>query len=73
MVRMVKLQKHKAYSYEATSGEKIEHYKYLVNIPESALSDLGWNEGQELNFTINRNSLILKPATKSGNKESESR
>ena len=59
----VKLQKHNAYTYKANSGRRIEHFKYLVNVPEGTLNDLGWNEGQELNFTIRHNSLILRPET----------
>lgn len=62
---MVKLQKHKAYTYKSDSGEEIDHYKYVINIPESALGELGWSEGQELNFQINRHSLILEPSPKS--------
>ena len=58
---MVKLQKHKAYTYKSETGKNIEHYKYLVNVPESALNELGWTEGQELNMSINQNSLTLKP------------
>jgi hypothetical protein len=60
---VVGLQKHNAYTYKANSGRRIEHFKYLVNVPEGTLNDLGWNEGQELNFTIRHNSLILRPET----------
>jgi bifunctional DNA-binding transcriptional regulator/antitoxin component of YhaV-PrlF toxin-antitoxin module len=63
---VVKLQKHKAYTYKAASGKKIEHFKYLVNVPESTLNKLGWNEGQELIVTIRHDSLILKPETQTG-------
>jgi len=59
---MVKLQRHKAYTYKSDSGKAIEHYKYLINIPESALGKLGWNEGQELNFSIHDNVLTLEPS-----------
>ena len=58
---MVKLQRHKAYTYKTESGEQIEHYKYLINIPENALSELGWNDGQELSFRITNKSLVLEP------------
>lgn len=58
---MVKLQKHKAYTYRTESGEAIDHFKYVINVPEGALNKLGWNDGQELSLTISDNSLTLKP------------
>ncbi len=58
----VKLQKHKAYTYKSESGKEIEHYKHMVTVPESAIGELGWNEGQQLTYTINGNVLIMKPA-----------
>ncbi len=58
---MVRLQKHKAYVYESESGEKIEHYKHLVNIPEDAIEKLGWEEGVELESIVQAEKLILKP------------
>ena len=58
---MVKLQKHKAYTYKADSGEQIDHYKFLITVPEVALNQLGWSEGQELSTIIKGQSLILKP------------
>ena len=58
---MVKLQKHFSYKYK----EK-EHYKHLVTIPQSAISELGWNEGQQLIFVINNNTLIIKPTPDKG-------
>ncbi len=57
---MVKLQKHKAYTYQANDGEKIDHYKYSINIPESAIAELGWAEGQEINLRIDQHALALK-------------
>jgi hypothetical protein len=51
--------------------EKIEHFKYLVNVPESTLNELDWNEGQELIVTIRHDSLILKPETQTGRREEE--
>jgi len=59
---MVKLQKHKAYTYKADSGEEIDHYKYLITIPESAITELEWKPGQEVDLTIQDKELILKPS-----------
>jgi hypothetical protein len=59
---MVKLQKHKAYTYKADSGEKIEHYKHLVVIPEDIVQALGWESGVDLQPFTRNNSLVLKPA-----------
>jgi len=61
---MVKLQRHKAYTYKADSGEKIEHYKHLVVIPEEVLQSLGWDAGIELVTDIKNGSLVLKPESK---------
>lgn len=58
---MVKLQKRFAYKYK----EK-EHYKHLVTIPQSAISELGWNDGQQLSFTVNNNTLVIKPSPDKG-------
>jgi hypothetical protein len=63
---MVKLQRHKAYTYKTESGEQIEHYKYLVNIPENRLNELGWSDGQELSIRVYNKSLVLE-ASKSNN------
>ncbi|MGI0085915.1 MAG: AbrB/MazE/SpoVT family DNA-binding domain-containing protein [Nitrososphaerales archaeon] len=60
---MVKIQKNKAYTYKADDGKKIDHYKYLVTIPESAMAALGWEEGQELKPVVRRDTLVLQPAT----------
>lgn len=57
---MVKIQKHKAYTYKAEDGREIEHYKYLVTVPVSAITELGWQEGQELNIIVNQHALVLK-------------
>jgi len=58
---MVKLQKHKAYTYKSEAGKNIEHYKYIVTIPQSAISEAEWDEGQELNCVVNGNTVILRP------------
>ena len=57
---MVKLQKHKAYTYTTDSGEEIEHYKHLVVLPESTVTELDWQAGQELELTVTKGELKLK-------------
>jgi hypothetical protein len=57
---MVKLQKHKAYTYKTGQGEKIEHYKHTIIIPEGAVRILGWKEGDELETKIEGRELVLK-------------
>ena len=56
---MIKLQRHKAYTYKTEKGEKIEHFKHLLIIPEEALQNLGWEGGQELSWFIADDKLIL--------------
>jgi hypothetical protein len=58
---MVKLQKHKAYTYETEKGKKIPHYKHLVVIPENVVSEVGWNEGAELRISVANNSIVITP------------
>jgi hypothetical protein len=58
--QMVKLQRHKAYTYETDKGQKIEHYKHLVVIPEDKLHALGWNEGDDLDSVVKGNALVFK-------------
>jgi len=36
------------------------HYKLLVAIPEAALQRVGWSPGEELEWVISGNSLVLK-------------
>jgi hypothetical protein len=57
---MVKLQKHKAYTYKSKSGKDLEHHKFIVTIPQSAIGELGWSEGQQLTYTINGNTLTME-------------
>ncbi len=59
---MVKLQKHKAYTYKTDAGEKIDHYKHIIIIPEEMVDALGWQNGVELQPIMRNNSLVLKPA-----------
>ena len=66
---MVKLQKHKAYTYKSESGEEIEHYKHLVVIPEEIIQSLGWNAGTELIPDIKNGSLMLRPESKTRDKD----
>ena len=53
----VKLEKKLAYKHK----EK-RHYKHLVAIPEAALQKVGWSPGEELEWVISGNSLVLKSA-----------
>jgi hypothetical protein len=53
----VKLEKKLAYKHK----EK-RHYKHLVAIPEAALRKVGWSPGEELEWVISDNSLVLKSA-----------
>ncbi|MQY61741.1 hypothetical protein GH146_00455 [archaeon] len=52
---MVKLQKRFAYRYKDK-----KHYKHMITVPQSAISELGWSEGQQLIYMINNNTLIVK-------------
>ncbi len=58
---MVRLQKHKAYTYEAKDGTEIDHFKFSVVIPEDTLRQLGWDSGLELTLQPKGNTLTLKP------------
>ncbi len=58
---MVKLQKHKAYTYKSESGKEIQHYKHTIVIPEGIIHTLGWNTGIELIPNIEGDALFLKP------------
>jgi len=62
---MVKLQKHKAYTYETNDGRTIVHHKHLIVLPESVISQLGWSEGVELEISITSNTVILSPTKES--------
>jgi len=58
---MTTLQKQKAYTYTTEKGEKIEHYKHLVVIPEDVVTKSGWSEGTQLEVTVTGGKIILKP------------
>jgi hypothetical protein len=58
---MVRLQRQKAYVYRTESGENIQHFKHLVNIPDDAIERLGWTQGVELQPVIDGSRLILEP------------
>jgi len=51
----VKLQKVKAYKLE---GNRYQ-YKYLLTVPETTISELGWQEGTELNDSIESGHLRI--------------
>lgn len=51
----MRLQRHFAYTYK---GRK--HYKNVLTIPDDVVNQLGWNIGDEINPTINGDTLFLK-------------
>lgn len=61
---LVKLQRRLAYRYKSASGEKT-HYKYVINIPQDVIEELGWKDGSELRLLAVRGALTLKPETSS--------
>jgi AbrB family looped-hinge helix DNA binding protein len=58
---MPKLLKHFAYSYRKRSGEEIPHYKYTVVIPEDARKKANWRDGEELEFEVDGDRMIIRP------------
>ena len=50
----MKLQKQIAYKYKDKT-----HHKYVLIIPENLVNELGWEEGQELAITVDKNRLII--------------
>ena len=58
---MAKLQKHKAYVYTSGAGVRIPHFKHQVNIPDEYVEELGWSEGQELEFELDGQTLRIVP------------
>jgi len=50
----MKLQKHVAYKYKDKT-----HYKYVIVIPENAISKLGWREGFELKYEVDGSKLVI--------------
>ena len=45
---MVKLQKIFVYKYKTKTGETKNNYKYVLNILQKIIDELGWNNGNEL-------------------------
>lgn len=58
---MVRLQRHKAYVYTSGAGKEIPHYKNQVNIPDDILKGMGWEEGEELEWKVEKDGLKLVP------------
>jgi AbrB family looped-hinge helix DNA binding protein len=58
---MPKLLKHLAYSYRKRSGEDVQHYKYVVVIPEDARKKASWRDGEELEFEVNGDTIVMRP------------
>jgi len=52
--RAMKLQKQVAYKYKEKT-----HYKYVLIIPQDTITELGWQEGQELEIEIDHPRLII--------------
>lgn len=63
---MVKLQKQLAYRYKER-----KHFKHLVIIPDEALEKVGWKPGEELEWTVSNNSLVLKSTTDTVQEQTE--
>jgi bifunctional DNA-binding transcriptional regulator/antitoxin component of YhaV-PrlF toxin-antitoxin module len=53
--KLVKLQKRFAYKYKDK-----EHYKHVVTIPEDTVERLGWKEGEELEQSVEKDTLVIK-------------
>jgi hypothetical protein len=51
-----KLQKQLAYKYK---GKK--HFKHVVIVPDEAITELGWEGGQELELTVKDGKLTIEP------------
>ena len=45
-----------------------EYVKWVVVVPTSEIEKLGWMEGQELESSVERNKLVIKPQKKSPSK-----
>ena len=56
---MVKLQKILAYKYKTKTGETKNNYKYVLNIPQEIIDELGWNNGNELELLAVKIVLII--------------
>ena len=52
----MKLQKHLAYKYKDK-----KHYKHVLNIPQSALRQLGWKPGERLEHAVENGRLVIRP------------
>lgn len=72
IIRVVKLQKHKAYTYKTDAGHDIEHYKHTINIPEDTINKLGWSSGMDLAVIPKGDSLVIKPGGKKGDTSNSS-
>ena len=50
-----------AYRYKDRDGKEREHFKNFVNLPDEAIERLGWDKGQELEWEVQGDLLLLKP------------
>jgi len=51
----MKLQRHFAYTYK---GKR--YYKNVLVIPDNTVNELGWNIGDEIEFTVESGTLLLQ-------------
>jgi len=65
---MPKLLKHLAYSYKKRNGEQVPHYKYVIVVPDQARKQANWDDGEELEFEVSGETLILRPKRDSPNR-----
>ena len=56
---MVKLKKILVYKYKTKTGETKNNYKYVLNIPQKIMDELGWNNGNELELLAVKVVLII--------------
>lgn len=59
-----KLQKQLAYKYK-----KKHHYKYVIVIPDEAVTELGWRGGQDLDLTVKDGQLVVATRKDNGKEE----
>lgn len=63
-LKYVKLQKQKAYKIKGK-----DYFKFVINIPQERIEQLGWSEGIELKDEVKGNSILIKPSEKNNIKK----
>ena len=61
----MKLQKHIAYKLDPNRVQ----YKYVITIPERAISELGWREGVELEASVKDKFLVVSVSSDQSGRE----